>query len=47
MQSGHMDGYQHVDTYLGFLQTGHDESQEEIQHVEAADGKDDEVQVDI
>lgn len=28
--SGHKDSYQHVDTYLGFLQTGHDESEEEI-----------------
>lgn len=47
MQSGHIDSYQHVDTYLGFLQTGNDESEEEIQSVEAADGKGDEVQVNI
>lgn len=47
MQNGHMDSYQHVNTYLGFLQTGKDEPEEEIESVEAADGKGDEVQVDI
>lgn len=30
MQSGHKDSYRHIDTYLGFLQTVHDESEEEI-----------------
>lgn len=47
MWRGHIDSYQRIDTYLGFLQTGNDESEEEIQSVEAADGKGDEVEVNI
>lgn len=47
MQSGHIESYQHIDTYLGFLQTGEDESEEEIHNVEATDGKGDEVEVNI